>query len=114
MQNDPIRAEKFSSSDATENLVEMPLLRLPEYIRGLFIKRRPRSRARYRDGRSSADSTESRWFLVSEKKRKPRGLSRGRGRSLKCSAATPFDLRAHRLVSSSSYSFTGRYTLQYV
>jgi len=87
IRNDPIRAEKFSFSASRVTLprriAEMPLLRLPGYTEaaGLFNKRRqyPRSYARYINERSSADSTESRWFLVSE--RRLRGLSRGRQQS---------------------------------
>jgi len=65
-------------------------------IAGFFNKNVISDRAHDTDGRSSADSTESRWFLVSKKKGKSPGLSRGRGRPLKRSAAIPLDLRAHR------------------
>jgi len=62
-------------SDVTKNLAEMPLLRLPEYTHTtepIFLINVVPDRAHDTDGRSSVDSTESRWFLVSEKKRKPR------------------------------------------
>lgn len=114
IRNDLVRVEKFSFSASRVTLprriAEMPLLRLPGYTEaaGLFNKRRryPRSYARYINERSSADSTESRWFLVSE--RRLRGLSRGRQQS-RCvlpSVATPLDLRPRRYTYLSlSFSF---------